>query len=78
MVRRSCIVHTLLLGIVPLAFAQTSLRNERYAIEVSADEALTVAVAGMPPQHLTGDFTVLWSESDPHCVRNARPQRGRR
>jgi len=69
---RSFVIHTLLLlGIVPLAFAGTSLRNERYTIEVSPDQALTVTVTGMPPQRLTGDFTVLWSETDPHCVRNA-------
>src|ERR1700722_13310081 len=71
MILRSFVIHTLLLGLVPLAFAGTNLRNDRYTIEVSPDEALIVTVAGMPPQRLTGDFTVLWSETDPQCVRNA-------
>jgi hypothetical protein len=31
---------------------------------------VTIAVTGMPPQRLRPEFTVLWTEADPQCVRN--------
>lgn len=51
--------------------AESGLRNERYTLELAADGAISVQVAGMPSQRLVPEFTVLWSESDPQCRRNA-------
>lgn len=61
----------LLLGLaVPVAAAQTALRNDRYTLAVTADGTVLVRVAGMPEQRRTPEFTVLWSATDPHCTRN--------
>jgi hypothetical protein len=68
---RHFITHALVLGALPFAFAEPGLHNERYTIAPAADNALTLTVPGMAPQRLTGEFTVLWSDTDPHCVRNA-------
>ena len=50
--------------------AAESLRNDRYTLEIAADGDVTINVAGMPPQRLRPEFTVLWTEADPLCVRN--------
>jgi hypothetical protein len=53
------------------ALAQTALRNDRHVLEVAADGAVTVRVEKMPPQVFLPEFTVLWSDTDPLCIRNA-------
>ena len=53
------------------ASAAESLHNDRYTLAVVKDGGVTVQVAGMPPQRLAPEFTVLWGESDPHCIRQA-------
>ena len=50
--------------------AAESLRNDRYTLEIATDGGVTINVAGMPPQRLRPEFTVLWTEADPLCVRN--------
>ena len=50
--------------------AAESLRNDRYTLEIAADGDVTINVTGMPPQRLRPEFTVLWTEADPLCVRN--------
>jgi hypothetical protein len=50
--------------------AAESLRNDRYALEIAADGDVTINVAGMSPQRLRPEFTVLWTEADPLCLRN--------
>jgi hypothetical protein len=63
---------TLLPFLLPaLAGAQTTLRNDRYMLEVAADGSATIRVAGMPAQRLAPEFTVLWSDADPLCKRDA-------
>ncbi|XHR27146.1 MAG: hypothetical protein ACFUZC_14465 [Chthoniobacteraceae bacterium] len=47
-----------------LVGAQSSLDNTKYRITPASDGAVTLQVAGMPPQRLTGEFTVLWSETN--------------
>lgn len=47
------------------------MRNERYTLEVAEDGAINVCVAGMPAQTLAPEFTVLWSDTDPLCKRDA-------
>jgi hypothetical protein len=51
---------------IVLAAHAAELRNERYTLD--ADAAGGISVAG---KRLTGDFVVMWSEEDPHLVRNA-------
>ena len=48
-----------------------SLRNDRYVLDVATDGTVAIRVEGMPPQRLAPEFTVLWSETDPRCRRNA-------
>ena len=50
--------------------AAESPRNDRYTLEIAADGDVTINVAGMPPQRHRPEFTVLWTEADPLCVRN--------
>lgn len=52
------------------ALAQVRWSNDHYTLGVSPDHTLVAKVDGMPPQRLSGEFTVLWSETDPHCARN--------
>ena len=52
------------------AVGAESLRNDRYRLALADDGAVTIAVTGMPPQRLRPEFTVLWTEADPQCVRN--------
>lgn len=58
-------------GLVGSALADGPLRNDRYTLDLAADGAVTVNVVGVPPQRLVPEFTVLWSDTDPLCVRNA-------
>jgi hypothetical protein len=51
--------------------ARADLRNDRYTLEVTADGAVKLQVAGIPAQTLMPEFTVLWSETDPMCQRDA-------
>ena len=53
------------------AFAQTILRNDHYTLDATADGVVSIRVTGMPAQTLTPEFTVLWSDADPMCQRNA-------
>jgi hypothetical protein len=65
------IVFCLLCGLSASAFAQDVLRNDRYEIALAADYTLGISVANMPTQRLMPEFTVLWSETDPLCTRDA-------
>ena len=51
--------------------AADSFHNDRYTLEVAAEGSVTIRVEKMPPQILVPEFTVLWSDTDPLCVRNA-------
>ncbi len=59
------------LGAVLAAHAEPVLRNDRYALSVSEDGAVTVETAGMPAHTLRPDFVVLSSPKDPKLVRHA-------
>jgi hypothetical protein len=65
------ILVCLTLGFVVLAHARETLQNDRYTLDVAADGVVSVRVEGMPAQTLRPEFTVLWSDSDPQCQRNA-------
>ncbi len=45
------------------------LSNDCYRIAVEADGMLTVQVTNMPAKRFAPEFTVLWSETDPQCLR---------
>src|SRR6187399_460916 len=65
-------IIALVSGLLPvLATAQPSLRNDRYTLHAEPDGTVTVEASGMPPQRLVPEFTVLWSEADPQCIRQA-------
>ncbi len=53
------------------ATAQSEFRNDRYRVGVSNDGVMTMEVAGMAPQLFVPEFTVLWTDADPQCARNA-------
>ena len=52
------------------AHAQGVLRNDRYALDLTVDGLVRLQTQGLEPVTLTPEFTVLWSDTDPHCVRN--------
>ena len=65
-------IACIFIGLLPLmARSESVFRNDRYALSAADDGTVTVNVAGMPPQKITPEFTVLWSEIDPLCTRNA-------
>jgi len=51
--------------------ATDSLHNDRYTLEAVPGGEIIVRAAGTGAQRLTPEFTVLWSDADPHCARNA-------
>jgi hypothetical protein len=59
-----------LLFLVARGACAGGLENDRYKLVRGDDGALTVTVAGMAPQRLVPEFTVLRSEADPHIERN--------
>jgi hypothetical protein len=54
-----------------VALGGPELHNDRYRLRVGDDGALSVEVTGLPAQTLTPEFTVLWSDTDPVCQRDA-------
>src|SRR5438105_3436359 len=69
--KRRCIFPALLGVLGGCAFAAGTLRNDRYTLDVADDGAVTVRAGKMTPQVLTPEFTVLWSDTDPLCTRDA-------
>lgn len=51
------------------SFGQTELRNDRYVLKAGADGVVTVEGAGMKPQTLRPEFTVLSSQKAPKLIR---------
>ena len=66
---RRLLIGVLLIGIA--IQAQANLRNSQYTLELAADDVVVAKVSGMPPQRIRGEFTVLWSETDPSAKRDA-------
>ncbi len=65
---RALISSLLLVALLP-AVGQTTVRNESYALDVAESGVVTVTTAGMPPQVLNPEFTVLSSATDPKMTR---------
>ncbi|MCX6968102.1 MAG: hypothetical protein NTZ46_10080 [Verrucomicrobia bacterium] len=61
----------LLVGIPGATLAADVLRNDLYTLVADKNGAITIQVAGMPPQRLAPEFTVFWSKTDPGCKRHA-------
>jgi len=59
----------LLVSLPVAVIAQDALQNDRYKIGVAANGGLRVEVAGMPPQILRPEFTVLSGATDPKLAR---------
>jgi len=55
---------------VAFAAQADELKNDAYQLAIDLDGAVTVTVAGMPPQRLVPEFTVLYSPTDPRLRRN--------
>jgi hypothetical protein len=68
---KSAVVLISTLVVCLSARAAQELRNDRYHLQVDDDGAVSMAVTGMPAQKLVPEFAVLWSETDPHCTRDA-------
>ncbi len=65
-------LQTIVLALAALsAELHAAVSDDRYHLSVDADHSVRVEVAGMPAQRLAAEFTVLWSETDPLCQRNA-------
>ena len=48
-----------------------AIHNNRYRLLVEKSGKISIEVPGMPPQTLTPEFTVICSDQDPQCTRDA-------